>query len=125
MSEGVTATSMPHSLKTAILAAAVSSAPPTIAPAWPMRRPAGAVAPAPPAAVRNRSWPWPQSASQSLLATLMLIKAEALENEGRVAEAKALRLDSLGWARYGFGSERQVRARMGEIALLGARGHRG
>ena len=46
MSEGVTATSMPHSLKTAILAAAVSSAPPTIAPAWPMRRPAGAVAPA-------------------------------------------------------------------------------
>jgi hypothetical protein len=61
----------------------------------------------------------------SLLATLMLIKAEALENEGRVAEAKALRLDSLGWARYGFGSERQVRARMGEIALLGARGHRG
>jgi hypothetical protein len=46
MSEGVTATSIPHSLKTAILAAAVSSAPPTMAPAWPMRRPAGAVAPA-------------------------------------------------------------------------------
>ena len=46
MSEGVTATSMPHSLKTAILAAAVSSAPPMTAPAWPMRRPAGAVAPA-------------------------------------------------------------------------------
>ncbi|GLS87816.1 hypothetical protein GCM10010873_27900 [Cypionkella aquatica] len=61
----------------------------------------------------------------SLLATLMLIKAEALQNEGQVAEARALRLDSLGWARYGFGSERQVRARMGEIANLGARGHRG
>jgi hypothetical protein len=41
MSEGVTATSMPHSLKTAILAAAVSSVPPTMAPAWPMRRPGG------------------------------------------------------------------------------------
>ncbi|MES2434569.1 MAG: DUF2927 domain-containing protein [Pseudomonadota bacterium] len=61
----------------------------------------------------------------SLLATLMLIKAEALENEGRVTEARALRLDSLGWARYGFGSERQVRGRMAEIANLGARGHRG
>ena len=61
----------------------------------------------------------------SLLATLMLIKAEALANEGRVAEARALRLDSLGWARYGFGSERQVRGRMAEIANLGARGHRG
>ncbi|MEO5614716.1 MAG: DUF2927 domain-containing protein [Cypionkella sp.] len=61
----------------------------------------------------------------SLLATLMLIKAEALENEGRVAEARGLRLDSLGWARYGFGSERQVRGRMAEIADLGARGHRG
>ena len=33
MSLGVAATSMPHSLKTAIFAAAVSSAPPTIAPA--------------------------------------------------------------------------------------------
>src|ERR1051325_8130007 len=46
ISEGVAATSMPHSLNTAIFAAAVSSAPPTIAPAWPMRRPAGGVAPA-------------------------------------------------------------------------------
>src|SRR4051812_22930332 len=46
MSDGVAATSIPHSLKTAILAAAVSSAPPTMAPAWPMRRPAGAVEPA-------------------------------------------------------------------------------
>lgn len=61
----------------------------------------------------------------SLLATLMLIKAEALQNEGRAAEARGLRLDTLGWARYGFGSERQVRARMAEIANLGARGHRG
>lgn len=61
----------------------------------------------------------------SLLATLMLIKAEALDNEGRVTEARGLRLDSLGWARYGFGSERQVRGRMAEIANLGARGQRG
>jgi hypothetical protein len=61
----------------------------------------------------------------SVLATLMLIKAEALENEGHVAEAKALRLDSMGWARYGFGSDRNIRAKMSEIAALGARGNRG
>ena len=38
----------------------------------------------------------------ALLATLMLIKAEALENQGQAAQAQALRLDSLGWARYGL-----------------------
>jgi hypothetical protein len=60
----------------------------------------------------------------SLLATLMLIKAEALDNMGQVAAAKALRLDSMGWARYGFGSDRTIRARMSEISSLGARGNR-
>jgi hypothetical protein len=66
-----------------------------------------------------------QSQNAALLATLMLIKAEAFEAQGQVAEARALRLDSLGWARYGFGSEAQVRARMAEVATLGARGRRG
>jgi hypothetical protein len=61
----------------------------------------------------------------ALLATLMLIKAEALENQGQASQAQALRLDSLGWARYGFGAEHQVRARMSEIAALGNRGRRG
>ena len=54
----------------------------------------------------------------SLLATLMMFKAEALAMEGRGPEAAALRLDSLGWARYGFGSDRNVRARLREIAAL-------
>lgn len=66
-----------------------------------------------------------QSQNAALLATLMLLKAEALEAQGKDAEARALRLDSLGWARYGFGSEAQVRARMAEVAALGARGRRG
>lgn len=66
-----------------------------------------------------------QAGNAALLATLMLIKAEALENLGQSAAARALRLDSLGWARYGFGAEYQVRARMSEIASLGARGRRG
>ena len=54
----------------------------------------------------------------ALLATLLMIKAEALDLQGRSAEAEAVRLDSLGWARYGFGSDRQVRARLSEIASL-------
>lgn len=53
-----------------------------------------------------------------LLASLMLLKAQALDRVGRAEEAQALRLDSLGWARYGFGSESVVRARMADIAAL-------
>ncbi len=65
-----------------------------------------------------------QAENAAMLATLMLIKAEAHEALGHAAEARALRLDSLGWARYGFGSEAQVRARMSEISALGNRGRR-
>ncbi|WP_377506207.1 DUF2927 domain-containing protein [Octadecabacter sp. R77987] len=54
----------------------------------------------------------------ALLATLMMFRAEALEMTGRYSEAEAVRLDSLAWARYGFGSERNVRARQREIAGL-------
>ena len=54
----------------------------------------------------------------ALLSTLMMIKAEALEHLGRGTEAQLLRLDSLGWARYGFGSEAEVGARLDEIAAI-------
>ncbi|PZX14079.1 DUF2927 domain-containing protein [Celeribacter halophilus] len=54
----------------------------------------------------------------ALLASLMLTEAEALENLGRSSDARALRLDSLGWARYGFGSDEEVRIRAAEIAAL-------
>ncbi|MBD3765182.1 MAG: ATP-dependent transcriptional regulator, partial [Rhodobacterales bacterium] len=57
----------------------------------------------------------------ALLATLLMIRAEALALQGRAAEARAARLDSLGWARYGFGDEDEVRDRLGEIALLAPR----
>ena len=74
----------------------------------------------------DRAIPVVQRAENAaLLATLMLIKAEALDSLGQAAAARALRLDSLGWARYGFGSEQHVRARMSEIAALGARGRNG
>ena len=54
----------------------------------------------------------------SLLATLLMMKAEALTLEGRPAEAQAVRLDSLGWARYGFGDAGEIRARLVEIASV-------
>ena len=66
-----------------------------------------------------------QFQNASLLATLLGLQAEAYEATGRVTEARAARLDSLGWARYAFGSEAQVQARMQDIAALGSRGRRG
>ncbi|MFC6687680.1 DUF2927 domain-containing protein [Jhaorihella thermophila] len=59
-----------------------------------------------------------QAENASLLATLMLLKAQALEQAGRRDEARAVRLDSLGWARYGFGSDWAVQAKIQEIAAL-------
>ncbi len=57
----------------------------------------------------------------ALLASLGLIEAEALALMGRGRGARAARLDSLGWARYGFGPVEEVRARMREIAALAPR----
>ena len=63
-----------------------------------------------------------RSENAALMATLLMMKAEALDRTGRGAEADAARLDSLGWGRYGFGSDAQVRARQAEIAVLARRG---
>lgn len=54
----------------------------------------------------------------ALLAQLMMLRAEALELSGRVAEARSVRLDSLGWARYGYGADWAVRAKLREISAL-------
>lgn len=54
----------------------------------------------------------------ALLATLMMFKAEALMLQGNKTEAEAVRLDSLGWARYGFGGNVFVQARLNEIRAL-------
>ncbi|MEM7519840.1 MAG: DUF2927 domain-containing protein [Pseudomonadota bacterium] len=59
-----------------------------------------------------------QSENAALLATLLMLRAEALELENRSAEARGVRLDSIGWARYGFGPDWAVRAKMREIASL-------
>lgn len=58
------------------------------------------------------------SQNAALLATLQLLRVAALNAEGRTREANALRLDSLGWARYGFGADWAVRAKLNEIAAL-------
>ncbi|MFW8636193.1 DUF2927 domain-containing protein [Cribrihabitans pelagius] len=54
----------------------------------------------------------------ALLATLLMLKAEALALEGEAVAARRVRLDSLGWARYGFGPDWAVEARVREIASL-------
>lgn len=60
----------------------------------------------------------------ALLSTLLMVKAEALDLNGQLAEAKVVRDEALGWARYGFGSDKDVRSRAGEIAALSPRNRR-
>lgn len=54
----------------------------------------------------------------ALVATLKMLQAEALEVENRVAEARSVRLDSLGWARYGYGADWAVQAKLREVGAL-------
>ena len=54
----------------------------------------------------------------ALLATLKLIRAAALSALGQEAAAERARVDALPYARYGFGSEAEVRRRVAEIAGL-------
>ena len=63
-----------------------------------------------------------RSQNAALLSTLMLLQAKALEMTGRVEAARSVRLDSLGWARYGFGADWAVRAKLSEISALGPQG---
>lgn len=72
--------------------------------------------------INNNLAPVAASENAALLATMLMIKAEALELLQRPSEARAVRLDSLGWARYGFGADTEVRARHAEIAALSPRG---
>jgi hypothetical protein len=54
----------------------------------------------------------------ALLSTLLMLRAEALDLAGRVSAGADVRLDSLGWARYGFGPDWSVRAKLREIGAL-------
>lgn len=66
-----------------------------------------------------------QHENAALLATLMLIKAEALDRLGDADAAAALRLDTQVWARYGFGPDSLVKARMRDIAAVADRASNG
>lgn len=52
------------------------------------------------------------------LASLLMLRSEALAALGRLPESEAARVDSLGWARYGFGPDWAVRAKLREVAML-------
>lgn len=57
----------------------------------------------------------------ALLATMMLLEAEALDLTGQPEAARDVRLDSVGWARYGFGTDWEVRTQMRDVAALNPR----
>jgi hypothetical protein len=59
-----------------------------------------------------------RSENAALLASLGFLRAEALAMQGDPAGAQALRIDMMAPARYGFGSDATVQARMNEIATI-------
>lgn len=64
----------------------------------------------------------PATAAQNaaLMAGLMMLRSEAMARTGQTQAAASLRLDSLGWARYGMASDAEVRRRLSMIAALAA-----
>lgn len=63
----------------------------------------------------------PQAAraeNAALLASLLMVRSAALDLVGRASEAQAVRIDSLAYARYGFASAAEVKARFANIAAL-------
>lgn len=70
-------------------------------------------------AIVNRNIPVVSRAQNAaLLATMLMVKAEALALQGKDEDAAIVRGDALGWARYGFASEAEVRQRLSEIQRL-------
>lgn len=73
-------------------------------------------------AIVNRNIPVvSRSQNAALLASFLLIKAEALQEQGKSQDAAIVREDALGWARYGFSSESEIRKRQREIEQLSPR----
>lgn len=59
-----------------------------------------------------------QAENAGLLSTLLMIRSEALRLGGDTADAKAARRESLGWGRYGFKDDNDVRTRLAEVEAL-------
>jgi hypothetical protein len=54
----------------------------------------------------------------ALLATLLLLRAEALAASDRTSEAALVRREAYGWALYGYGDPQEVRRHAAEVAAL-------
>ena len=59
-----------------------------------------------------------QHENAALLSLLLMFKSEALELQGKMDAAAEVRLDSLAWGLYGFGTRENVINRLNEIASL-------
>lgn len=57
--------------------------------------------------------------SAGILADILMLRAKAHEMLGQTQEARATRLDSIGWARYAFGSEQIIEDKLNQVARLG------
>ncbi len=66
-----------------------------------------------------------QSEHAALLSLLLMVKAEALEVEGRSNEARDVQSEAFAWARYGFGDEKEIRDRAAEILAISPRSREG
>ncbi|MGI9390093.1 MAG: DUF2927 domain-containing protein [Boseongicola sp.] len=62
-----------------------------------------------------------RSEHAALLTLLLLVKAEALEVLGQPGKAAEIQREALAWARYGFGDENEIRARVAEIRAISPR----
>lgn len=62
-----------------------------------------------------------QYQNAALMSLLMMFQAEARDLQGDTDAGMAVRLDSLGWALYGFGTRSEVVDRLNEIASLAPR----
>lgn len=70
-------------------------------------------------ALANNALPVVAAAENAaLLSNLLMVKAAALDLVGRPGEAREVRVDSIGWARYGFASDIEVLARLDNISAL-------
>ncbi|WP_413718881.1 DUF2927 domain-containing protein [Silicimonas sp. MF1-12-2] len=61
----------------------------------------------------------------ALLSLLLMVKAEALVLLDRDWDARRVQDEALAWARYGFGSEKEVRERAAEIRAISPRARTG
>ncbi|WP_045390286.1 DUF2927 domain-containing protein [Falsirhodobacter sp. alg1] len=59
-----------------------------------------------------------KSENASLLATLLMIRSEALRLSGDKSGAAAARRESLGWGRYGYKNDAELRSRLAEVQAL-------